>query len=107
MFITGDIKPVDLYCYFYARFGPPNGMQNFLRSNDSHNMFHWHYSLWVDDVGIGIMPTTSKIEVWYAETFCYSDRPLEYLIAAITADRRTYDKPLNEIKAIRAMADVR
>src|SRR2546428_11219381 len=62
MFITGGIKPVDLYCYLYARFGPPNGLQNFLRSNDSHNVFHWHYSLWADEREIGIMAGTYKIE---------------------------------------------
>src|SRR6266487_25270 len=99
LFITGGIKPVDLYCYLYVRFGPPNGMQSFLRTDDSHNMFHWHYSLWADDVGIEIMAATYKIEMWYPEAFCYSDRPLEDLVAAITADRRNYDKPLNEIKA--------
>jgi len=99
MFITGGIKPVDLYCYLYARFGPPNGMQSFLRSNDSHNVFHWHYSLWAGDHGIDIMAGTYKIEVWYPEAFCYSDRPLEDFVAAIASDLAAYDKSINEIKA--------
>lgn len=27
---TNEIKPIDLYCYLYAKYGQPNGMQNFL-----------------------------------------------------------------------------
>lgn len=38
---TNEIKPLDLYCYLYAKYGPPNGIQNFLRSDDSDNLIHW------------------------------------------------------------------
>src|SRR4051812_4798438 len=71
LFIKSGIKPVDLYCYLYARFGPPNGMQSFLRDDDSNNIFHWHYSLWADGISIEIMAATYKIEMWLPEDFCY------------------------------------
>ncbi len=43
--LRNEIKPVDLYCYLYARFGPPNGVQNFLRGDTSENLIHWEWSL--------------------------------------------------------------
>lgn len=43
--LKNEIKPVDLYCYLYARFGPPNGIQNFLRADHSENLFHWEWAL--------------------------------------------------------------
>lgn len=43
--IQNEIRPADLFCYLCARFGPPNGFQNFLRSDDSDNLIHWHWTL--------------------------------------------------------------
>lgn len=43
--LKNEIKPVDLYCYLYARFGPPNGVQNFLRGDHSDNLVHWEWAL--------------------------------------------------------------
>jgi hypothetical protein len=42
--IVNEIRPADLFCYLGARFGPPNGVQNFLRSNDSDNLIHWDHA---------------------------------------------------------------
>ncbi len=43
--IKNEIKPLDLYCYFGARFGQPNGIQNLLRSEGSDNLIHWEWFL--------------------------------------------------------------
>jgi len=99
LFIKSAIRPVDLYCYLYARFGPPNGIQNVLRANDSHNIFHWHYSLWADNAGIEIMAGTYKIEVWYPDAFCFSTHPLEDFVNAIVADLRNHQQAAKRIKA--------
>src|SRR3979411_894404 len=32
--LFNEIRPVDLFCYLAARFGRPNGVQNFLRKDD-------------------------------------------------------------------------
>jgi hypothetical protein len=98
LFIKTGIKPVDLYCYFHARFGPPNGLQSFLRQNDSSNIFHWHYSLWTDERAIEIMAGTYKIEVWFPEQFCYSEQPLEDFVAAIVDDLRNHGPALKAIR---------
>ncbi len=39
--LLNEIKPVDLYCYLYGRFGPPNGIQNIFRGDHSENLIHW------------------------------------------------------------------
>ena len=41
--LKNEVRPVDLYCYLEARFGPPNGIQNFLRRDDSNNLIHWEW----------------------------------------------------------------
>lgn len=43
--LRNELRPVDLYCYLGGRFGPPNGIQNFLRADDSDNLIHWEWTL--------------------------------------------------------------
>lgn len=42
--VRTHLRPVDIYCYLKARFGPPNGMQSMLAS-DSGSMIHWDYHI--------------------------------------------------------------
>jgi len=43
--LHNEIAPSDLFCYLYAKFGPPNGIQNLLRRDDSDNLIHWDWTL--------------------------------------------------------------
>ena len=43
--LFNEIRPVDLFCYLSARFGRPNGIQNFLRGDHSSNLIHWEWTL--------------------------------------------------------------
>lgn len=43
--IENEIRPSDFYCYLYAKFGPPNGLQNLFRQDDSANLIHWDWTL--------------------------------------------------------------
>src|ERR1700722_18577774 len=45
LFVRAHLRPVDMYAYLRARFGPPNGLQNFLRNDDSDNLIHWDFNL--------------------------------------------------------------
>ena len=56
--ITNEIKPVDLYCYLAARFGPPNGIQNWLRQNHSDNLVHWN---WMFRYGPGLVDIVDQV----------------------------------------------
>ncbi|MFT6794484.1 MAG: hypothetical protein ACJAR1_002494 [Rubritalea sp.] len=42
--IINEIRPCDLYIYLYAKFGPPNGLQNALRNKSSDNLIHWDWT---------------------------------------------------------------
>lgn len=61
---TNEIKPVDLYCYFKARFGPPNGIQNFLREDTSDNLVHWNWTFSYGAGLVDIQGTNYRTDVW-------------------------------------------
>ena len=63
--IHNEIKPVDLYCYLTARFGPPNGLQNWLRNNHSDNLTHWNWSLRHGPVFVDIQGGNYRTDVWF------------------------------------------
>ena len=97
-YVREGIRPVDLYCYLSARFGPPNGVQSLIRADHSENIFHWHYCLDADGKRIEILAAIYKIEVFYPEAFCYSNAPQTDFISAIKEDFQTYK---DQIKAVR------
>ena len=43
--LGNELKPSDLYCYLIAKFGPPNGIQNLFKTDDSDNLIHWEWAL--------------------------------------------------------------
>lgn len=61
--IVKEIKPIDLYCYLYVRFGPPNGMQNIFRNPTSDNLIHWEWTLEYTDHIILIQEHNFRIEI--------------------------------------------
>ena len=63
--IRNEVKPVDLYCYLYARFGPPNGIQNFLRGDHSENLIHWEWTLQSQDRLLLIQGQNFRTEIWF------------------------------------------
>jgi len=63
--IINEIKPVDLYCYLTARFGPPNGLQNWLRNDHSDNLIHWNWSLRYGPVFVDIQGGNYRTDVWF------------------------------------------
>lgn len=61
--INNEIKPVDLYCYLHAKYGAANGIQNFLRKDDSDNLIHWEWTLVNEDGMISIQGHNFRTEV--------------------------------------------
>ncbi len=66
--LRNEIAPSDLYCYLYARFGPPNGLQNFLRNNSSDNLVHWEWMLragtgWILFQGMNFRTTVMLLDI--------------------------------------------
>ena len=61
-----EIRPSDLYCYLGARFGPPNGMQNFFRQDSSDNLIHWEWDLKTCIGQIKFLGMNFRTDVWIA-----------------------------------------
>ena len=65
--IKNEISPSDLYCYFYLRFGVPNGIQNFLRADDSDNLIHWDWTLVYSDRLLTILGMNFRTEIHFID----------------------------------------
>ncbi len=61
--LKNEVRPVDLYCYLGARFGAPNGIQNFLRGEGSDNLIHWEWFLRYEGSYISIQGMNFRTEV--------------------------------------------
>ena len=62
--IRNGIRPADLYCYLYARFGPPNGLQNFLRGDTSDNLIHWEWTLHSQGCIMLVQGQNFRTDIW-------------------------------------------
>lgn len=82
--VRKHISTLDMYCYLKARFGLPNGMQSFLRRDDSDNIYHWDYNLKVHDLDLYIVAASREVHIWAYEPM--SDEDWKALILAIKAD---------------------
>ncbi|MGH8272960.1 MAG: hypothetical protein ACRES9_01705 [Gammaproteobacteria bacterium] len=93
-----QISPVDLYCYLYAKYGPPNGMQNFLRKDDSDNLIHWEWALSSDDGLILLQGHNFRSEVHLMGDFRNNGLNLDQLIAQFKSDFARYGKKKKEVR---------
>jgi hypothetical protein len=84
LIIRSQIKPVDAYAYLRARFGQPNGFQNFLRKDDSDNLIHWDFNLKADDADVYLSATSRTIQVHLSEKM--TDEEWQDFILAWKAD---------------------
>ena len=96
--LTNEIKPVDLYCYLYARFGQPNGLQNFMRNDSSDNLIHWEWTFACEEGLITIQGHNFRTEVHFTGTFkegCFSK---DEVVSAIKADFANYGKQMSLVR---------
>lgn len=84
LIVRSKLRPVDVYCYLVARFGEPNGFQNFLRRDDSDNWIHWDFSIKADDVNVYIAGTSRDVHIIVDEAL--SDEQWKDLILSIKQD---------------------
>lgn len=89
-----EVSPADLYCYLGARFGRPNGPQNFLRNDSSDNLIHWEWVLDHPSGIIHIQGMNFRTELWVSSGLNVSDadaaREKKQAKRAIITDRRYY-----------------
>ena len=93
--VRRQLSPVDLYCYLKARFGDPNGFQNFLRKDDSGNWIHWDFDLRAGDESVYICSTSREIHFLLSESL--TDENWRDFILRIKADYKRVGKRKSEV----------
>src|SRR5687768_7115221 len=96
--LHNEIRPVDLYCYLYARFGPPNGFQNFLRQDDSDNLIHWEWTLAYNFGYVSFQGMNFRTEVLLLGELPVAPPDREEFISQLKADFRKYGPRISEIR---------
>lgn len=96
--LRNEVRPVDLYCYLEARFGPPNGIQNFLRADDSDNLIHWEWVLeceygWVTFIGMNF-----RTEIHFMGVFPFAENEKEEFLKMLKLDFAKKGARMSKIK---------
>ncbi len=89
--VRTQLRPVDVYCYLVARFGQPNGFQNFLRKDDSDNWIHWDFNVKAGAVDVYFAGTYRDIHIIVGEAL--TDEQWKQLVLAIKHDYRRVGEP--------------
>jgi hypothetical protein len=82
--VRSRLKPVDVYVYLKARFGEPNGLQNFLRQESSDNLIHWDFNLKAADVDLYFCGAVREVHIMVTETL--TDEQWKALILVLRSD---------------------
>jgi hypothetical protein len=96
--IENEIRPSDLYCYLYAKFGEPNGIQNLLRQNDSDNLIHWEWVLAHSNGLIFIMGLNLRTEVHLIGDWEFGKYSKDQFINYIKTDINKYGKKMSDFR---------
>lgn len=84
LIVRKHLRPVDVYAYLRARFGEPNGFQNFLRRDDSDNLIHWDFNVKADGADVYLAGASREIQIIVSEKLADSD--WRDLIRAVKTD---------------------
>ena len=92
------MSPAILYCYLGARFGEPNGPQNFLRNDSSDNLIHWEWVLDHPSGSIHIQGMNFRTELWVSGSLDVSDADSGILAMQIKTDFANYGQKMAEVR---------
>jgi hypothetical protein len=96
--LRNELKPIDLFCYFWARFGPPNGIQNFLRKNHSDNLVHWDWTLKYREVLIGFWGTNFRTDLFVIGDLTFGEPERLDLINQVRTDLRNHGTKMAAVR---------
>ncbi|WMJ00311.1 hypothetical protein RBU55_01795 [Pseudomonas chlororaphis subsp. aurantiaca] len=95
---TNEIKPLDIYCYLYAKYGEPNGLQSLFRKDDSNNLIHWEWTFTNNDGLISILGMNFRTEIHLSGDFKGKGLTLEMFISQVKGDIGNYGKKISEFR---------
>jgi hypothetical protein len=84
LIMRSKLTQVDVYTYLRARFGTPNGFQNFLRKDGSDNLVHWDFNLRSGKIDVYIQGRMRDVAVLVSERM--TDENWKELILALKKD---------------------
>lgn len=98
--IKNEIKPVDLYCYLYAKYGPPKGILTLLRNKElgSDNLIQWDWMLKSDLGTLHIQGHNFRTEVFVTHNMDKNSLKVSDFIEQIKSDFKNYRKEVSNIK---------
>lgn len=96
--LRNEVKPLELFCYLGGRFGPPNGIQNFLRKDDSDNLVHWDWTLVYKDNLISFWGTNFRTDVLIIGDLQYGETEKAELIQQLRSDLKNYGRQMSELR---------
>jgi hypothetical protein len=97
--IENEIRPSDLYCYLYVKFGVPNGLQNLLRNDSSDNLIHWEWTLAHEKGIVDIMGLNMRTEVRVVGSWDFPNCSRQEFIDSIKKDLGNFGKKMSEFRA--------
>jgi hypothetical protein len=96
--LYNEIKPSDLYCYLYCKFGPPNGLQNLFRADDSDNFIHWEWTLSHPLGLVSFLGMNTRSEVQLMGDWDFPNCEREQLVSYIKRDIGNYGKQMSKLR---------
>lgn len=96
--IKNEIKPVDLYCYLHAKFGPPNGILTICRREDSDNLIQWDWMLKSQLGNLWIQGHNFRTEIFITHQMKQAGLTPNEFIHQIKSDFKNYGKEISNIK---------
>ena len=97
--IGNEIKPSDLYCYLHARYGSPNGLQNFLRNDSSDNLIHWEWVLAYEVGFIFFAGMNLRTEINFLGEWEVEKKDVTKLITHIKGGFAAFGKKMSQIRS--------
>lgn len=100
--LKNEIKPVDLYCYLYAKYGSPKGLLTLLRNKElgSANLIQWDWMLKSDLGTVHIQGHNFRTEVFVAHNLDSDCFEVEDFLEQIKSDFKNYGKEISNIKKL-------
>lgn len=96
--IRDEVSAADLYVYLYAKFGPPNGIQNLLRDDDSDNLIHWDWTLQHAKGLLIFLGMNVRTDVHLVGEWDFQKLEQDQLIRFIKADFAKYGKKMSQLR---------
>ena len=98
--LKNEIKPVDLYCYLYAKYGSPKGLLTLMRNKElgSANLIQWDWMLKSDLGTLHIQGHNFRTEVFVTHNMEKDCLKLYDFIEQVKSDFKNYGKEISNIK---------